>query len=190
MITYDDSEIDAILWSEIEHSESAGDFAAYLKHKPEGAIHIDSAKKRFKVLSNGPTSEAPTFRSAIERIRLLAKAGNPTALFHMGKFYGNGTGVAKDEIEATRWYEQAVQAGELRAHCNLGLMYRRGDGVEQDNAKALELLRKAALGGESLASAYVGVMTFCGEGCEADHHLATEMLESAFESGVYWVPEI
>lgn len=53
MIKYDDREIDEILWSAIEHSDSAADFAAYLKHKPEGAAHIDDAKKRFHVLADG-----------------------------------------------------------------------------------------------------------------------------------------
>jgi hypothetical protein len=103
MIRYDDSEIDEILWSAIEHSDSAADFAAYLKHKPEGASHIDDAKKRFHTLADGKFDNTTAFESGIDKIRLKADAGGATALFHMGKFLANGTGVSMDQKIAEKW---------------------------------------------------------------------------------------
>ena len=48
MISFDDGEIDQIMWSAIENSHCASDFSSYLSHKPEGAAHLVEAAARLK----------------------------------------------------------------------------------------------------------------------------------------------
>ena len=138
MIHFDDRKIDEILWSTIAKSDVAGYFSAYLQHRPEGASHLDKARERVREISTGPTRQTRQFQTAIEKIKSLADSGDPAALFHMGKFYANGTGVPSDGLKARQWYEKAIQAGELRACCNLGLMYLAGSGIEKNPRKGVQ----------------------------------------------------
>ena len=68
--TEQDASIDSLIWQFISESNFAGDFAAYLKHKPEGAAHREEAKRLARELSAGPTQDVP-FRTDD------ARRGNP-----------------------------------------------------------------------------------------------------------------
>ena len=50
--------------------------------------------------------------------------------------YANGLGVAKDEVEAVKWYRKAAEKGNAEAQLNLGEMYANGRGVEEDDVEA------------------------------------------------------
>ena len=50
---YDDSEIDAIIWSEIKASPSMGDFVCYLIHRLSNAKHRDEAQQRIAAFIEG-----------------------------------------------------------------------------------------------------------------------------------------
>lgn len=115
-----------VLWTAIKSSSSPADFSTYLRHHPVHAAHLAEAERRQKEPATNAGGEA-LFPKAVEAIRALADSGDATALFHMGKFYDNGNGVAKDPQEAAKWYERAALNGEIRACHNLALMKLLGD---------------------------------------------------------------
>ena len=73
-----------------------------------------------------------------------ADQGDATAQYNLGLMYANGTGVAKDEAEAVKWFRKAADQGIARAQHNLGVMYANGQGVVKDEVEAVKWYRKAA----------------------------------------------
>ncbi len=51
-----------------------------------------------------------------------AQRGQPTAQFELGAFYLSGTGVAKDSIEAYKWFRLAAEQGHRAAADEVGLL--------------------------------------------------------------------
>ena len=56
----------------------------------------------------------------------------------------NGQGVAKDEVEAVKWYRKAAEQNDADAQNNLGVCYANGQGVAKDEVEAVKWYRKAA----------------------------------------------
>ncbi len=46
--------------------------------------------------------------------------------------YADGQGVAKDEVEAVKWYRKAAEQNDAQAQYNLGVCYADGQGVAKD----------------------------------------------------------
>lgn len=178
-----DNEIDDIIWSEIESSDSHGDFVCYAVHAPHMAKYLENVKARIesgKYLDN----LAPVgYFKAIERIEKLADMGDPSATFHMGKIYAIGIAVPRNVPKAVEWYEKAIALGEPRAYANLGWFYQSGYGVLTNKAKAFELLSFGAENGVLAAKAAIGMMLLNGEGCTLDTELGFQKLEESFNSG-------
>jgi TPR repeat protein len=180
---YDDSVIDAIIWSEICASPSAGDYASYLVHRPQCAKHIDEALARYEAVDEVLDTSPVYYIRAIERIRSLAESGDAGAMFHLGKIYSLGIAVEQDFSVAEMWYLKAIDAGEVRAHCNLGWLYQSGFGVMEQKKKAFELLSIGAENGVLASRATVGLMLLSGEGCQASPVQGIRMLEDAYHEG-------
>lgn len=72
-------------------------------------------------------------------------------LFEEGYAYDTGSGRAKDDVQAAKYYQMAVDAGSIEAARNLAGMYGSGRGVPLDNEKAGALFRMAAEGGDAQA---------------------------------------
>lgn len=180
---YDDRIIDDIIWSEINSSPSAGDFACYLVHRPQRARHIDEARACYESIDHRLDAAPVCYTRAIERIRLFAEDGDAAAMFHLGKIYSIGIAIEQDFSAAEMWYLRAIDSGEMRAHCNLGWMYQSGFGVRQQKQRAFELLSIGADHGVLAARATVGVMLLSGEGCQSRPSDGIRMLEQAFLDG-------
>ena len=65
--------------------------------------------------------------------------------------YDNGQGVAKDEVEAVKWFRKAADQGEADAQNNLGNMYANGQGVAKDEVEAYKWWLLAGAQGNELA---------------------------------------
>ena len=63
---------------------------------------------------------------------------------NLGFHYANGLGVAKDEVEAVKWYRKAAEQKYAEAEYFLGVCYDQGQGVAQDHAEAVKWYREAA----------------------------------------------
>ena len=72
--------------------------------------------------------------------------------------YAEGSGVAKDEAEAVKWYRLAADQGNASAQRNLGVMYAQGRGVAKGYAEAVMWLQKAANQGNTDAQRILGWM--------------------------------
>lgn len=70
------------------------------------------------------------------KLELLAGQGDAYAQFSLGIMYAKGVGVAKDEVEAFRWFRKAAEQGYAGAQLNLGKKYINGDGVQRDDVQA------------------------------------------------------
>ena len=69
-----------------------------------------------------------------------------------------GNGVAKDYVEASKWYEKAIAAGLTAANANLGRLYVNGFGVPKDLLRARSLLETGAAAGEPVAMRLLGLL--------------------------------
>jgi TPR repeat protein len=181
--SYDDRIIDEVVWSEIEASPSAGDFACYLVHRPQCARHIDEARARYESVGEQPDSSPVCYFRAIDRIQALAEKDDAAAMFHLGKVNSLGIAVEQDFHLAEKWYLRAIELGEIRAYCNLGWMYQSGYGLAMRKERAFALLSVGAINGVLASSATVGLMLLSGEGCHADPARGVTMLEEAFNDG-------
>ncbi len=90
----------------------------------------------------------------------------------LGVMYFNGQGVAKNDVEAAKWWRKAAERGFDHAQLSLGMLYRNGYGVPQDYSEAVKWYRKAAEQGLSRAQYDLGLMYTEGRGVEADLILA------------------
>ena len=52
--------------------------------------------------------------------------------------------MAKDYVEAVKWYRKAAEQNHAEAQYNLGICYAGGQGVEKDYVEAVKWFRKAA----------------------------------------------
>ena len=52
--------------------------------------------------------------------------------------------MAKDEVEAVKWYRKAAEQNYAEAQYNLGVCYAHGEGVAKDEVEAVKWFRKAA----------------------------------------------
>ena len=57
--------------------------------------------------------------------------------------YDEGRVVARDDIEAIKWYRRAAELGDNDALNNLGMMYREGRAKPKDNDEAQRWLIKS-----------------------------------------------
>ena len=85
--------------------------------------------------------------TAVAEWRPLAEAGDPEAQVALAGLYLSGTGVARDPVEAARWYRLAAQRGDPVAQLNLGDLYARGLGVGRDLVQAYLWLSLSAAQG-------------------------------------------
>ena len=59
--------------------------------------------------------------------------------------------MAKDEVEAVKWFRKAANQGVALAQSNLGSLYSRGEGVPRDLVEAYKWRNLAAAQGEAIA---------------------------------------
>lgn len=162
--TVADTQIDQVIWEHIKESACPEDFHAYLRHKPEGAAHLDEAIDRLIELDEqGATYESEEHRypAAIAPILTRAQAGNAVAQFHMGKITEFGIGIAADRDAAIGWYKAAVFQGETRSHINLAMMLKDSEHAKLAS-EAKELYAKAAERGEPAGTFGLAVMAAKG----------------------------
>lgn len=91
-------------------------------------------------------------RKALPAIQSAATSGEAWAQSDLGSLYEDGLVVAKNDVEAVRWYRLAAQQGYAGAQTNLGVMYANGTGVEQNIDEAIRWLQRAAAQGDKIAA--------------------------------------
>jgi TPR repeat protein len=112
-----------------------------------------------------------------------AEQGNAPAQFELGRMYDHGEGVAKDPVEAVKWYRKAAEQGNASAQYSFGYMYAHGEGVAKDPVEAVKWYRKAAEQGDARAQGNLGYMYSNGEGVAKDPVEAVKWYRKAAEQG-------
>ena len=80
-----------------------------------------------------------------------AEGGNAKAQYNVGRCYGRGDGVDKDEDQAKYWYIKASEQNEPRAFFNLHLLHENKASKYRDATLAEQFLTEAARLGEERA---------------------------------------
>jgi hypothetical protein len=93
-----------------------------------------------------------------------AEEGDADAQNSLGYCYEYGLGVARDPLQAVRWYRKAADAGHAEAQNNLGVCYDQGMGVTKDAREAVRWFRKAADAGSATAQRNMGLCYQNGDG--------------------------
>lgn len=84
-----------------------------------------------------PAQQNQTDRKLLTDIRTKAEKGDAQSQFELGNaFYIGSLGVAKDQVEAAKWYRRAAEQDLPEAQHNLGVSYADGQGVAKDEAEA------------------------------------------------------
>jgi hypothetical protein len=83
----------------------------------------------------------------------LAEQGMAAAQFNLAVLYEQGLGVAKNDVEAARWYRAAAERGDVAAQLKTGSLYEQGVGVARDVDRAGFWYGEAAKGGAKDADA-------------------------------------
>lgn len=92
------------------------------------------------------------YKKALKNLMPLAEHGHAPAQYNIAVMYEWGNGVAKNDIEALKWYKLSAENSHKDAQNNLGAMYSKGEGTEQDFVEALKWFiisaRNGSEGGE------------------------------------------
>lgn len=107
------------------------------------------------------------YQVALIKFRNEAAQGNMNAQLAIGIMYEMGQGVAKDNVEAARWYKLAAAKGNAGAQFNLASMYYHGRGVAVNVKEAVRLFKLAGEQGDQNAQVFLAVMYINGDGINA-----------------------
>jgi TPR repeat protein/serine/threonine protein kinase len=108
---------------------------------------------------------------------------NAEACMNKGMSYYLGQGVAKDYVEAVKWYRKAADQGDAGAQCYLGICYHNGEGVVEDKAEAARWFKTAADAGDPGGMWRLGVCCLFGTGVTKDERVAAVWFRKASDTG-------
>jgi uncharacterized protein len=124
-------------------------------------------------------------QKSIEEVKAKAEAGDAESEMELGRRYNKGEGVAKDQVEAVKWYRKAAEQNLPIAQYNLAVCYNRGagcrDGVAEDDVEAAKWYRKAAEQNFAAAQYNLGICYERGDGVAEDHAEAANWYRKAAE---------
>lgn len=91
------------------------------------------------------------YLTAFELALPRANLGDPAAQTLIAELYDKGLGIARDQKEATAWYEIAAKAGNREAQFSYAVKLLSGKFVKKDRTRAMKLMKEAANAGHSVA---------------------------------------
>lgn len=103
--------------------------------------------------------------------------------YRTGEKYYFGHDVAKNEVEAIKWFRKAAEQNHAQAQRSLGNCFWFGKGVEKDFEEALKWYRKAAERNDAGAEFRLGYCYREGEGVSKSYAEAVKWFRRAAEHG-------
>lgn len=141
--------------------------------------HVEGELNRAKA-----AMQLKKYDEAAARFEKLARTGNPTAQFYMGRLTAMGLGVAKDLPKAVDWFHLSAKQGYVEAQAVLGFHYMEGVGVAPSYAEAARWSVLAADKGHGGAAYNLAKMyTTGGPGLRADRVEAERWAKVAMAKG-------
>jgi TPR repeat protein len=132
--------------------------------------------------SQRPAQQSEAVRKLAD-LRAKAEKGNADAQCRLGDCYHFGEGVAKDEVEAVKWWRKAAEQNVPHAQANLGDRYYFGEGVAKDDVEAVKWWRKATEQNLAHAQVNLGMCYAHGLGVAKDEVEAINLYRKAGEGG-------
>lgn len=124
--------------------------------------------------------ERGDYKTAVDKWRGPAIAGNADAQFNLGQAYKLGRGVPADLNQAEEWYRKAAVQGHPQAEDNYGLaLFQNGK-----RAEAVPWLERSSNRGEPRAQFVLGTMYFNGDGVTRDWVRAYALMVRSSQSGL------
>jgi Sel1 repeat-containing protein/PDZ domain-containing protein/putative peptidoglycan binding protein len=115
-----------------------------------GVQSMDDLRQQVSATTPGNTVMMDVWRVTsddgdfLHTLRRLGEGGNAYIMYRLGRMYGSGIGVARDEIEAVRWLRKSANAGNVAAMTQLAVALLEGHGTGKDPQEAVRLLKSAA----------------------------------------------
>jgi len=123
----------------------------------------------------------PKTGNTLNDTKLLAERGDAKAQYDMGNYYDTGQGVARNAVEAVKWYRKSAEQNYAPAECSLWICYHTGYGVAEDKLEAMKWLRKAAEQDDADAECFLGMCYKEGEEVAKNDAEAVKWLRKSAE---------
>ena len=121
---------------------------------------------------------------ALRYFLLAAEQKYSRAMCNVAYCYEYGKGTEVNAVEAVRWYQRAVDQGNIEAHFDLGSILLNGrSGVPADIPRAKELIRYAAEEGYATSQAMLGALYADGTISEINMKEALKWYRLAADQG-------
>lgn len=121
-----------------------------------------------------------TNNETIADLRAKAEGGDAQAQNLLAcAFYFGDLGLAKDPVEAVKWFRKAAEQNDASAQFNLGVCYKQGHGVAIDFVEAVKWYRKAADQNNDNAQSNLGYCYVFGQGVETNYAEAARLFRKA-----------
>ena len=148
-----------------------------------GRYELEGERMTSLVLPGAHAQPGEQARNTFADTRAKAEKGDAQAQQNLGFWYKTGQGVAKDEVEAVKWFRKAADQSNAMAQYNLGVSYLYGQGVAKNEVEAVKWYRQAA--GQNLADAQhsLSICYFTGEGVARDDMEAVTWLRRSADQG-------
>ncbi len=167
--------------------------AATSANTPSDKSNADRQAKKRTIPSQVPlTGDDPAYLAfeqgqyltALKLANDAAARGEPQANTLIGRIYGEGLGVPKDEKAAVEWYTRAADLGDTGGTFALALMLAEGRGTAKNREGAAQLFEKAARTGHAEANYNLGVLFLKGDGKPENPIRAFQHIEYAADKGI------
>ena len=112
--------------------------------EPAAPAPVATAPEATELPENEPP---PVPRSALERLKDSAEAGDAKDQLLLAVKYSTANGVVKDQAEASRWYLMTAKGGDPQSMYEVSMRYRNGHGFTRSEANAHLWRQRAASAG-------------------------------------------
>jgi TPR repeat protein len=124
------------------------------------------------------------YLTALKLAEEAAKKGDAAAHTLVGRIYGEGLGVGKDDKVAANWYARGAELGDPNAMFAYGVLLAEGRGVAKDRPAAGIMFEKAAATGHALANYNLGMLFLKGDGKPENPYRAAQHIAYAASKGI------
>ena len=126
---------------------------------------------------------SPADNYQIQRLKQKAVQGDAVAQCTLGSCYASGRGVARNYMEAVKWYRLSAERGYATAQNRLGVCYAGGRGVARNDMLAVKWYRLSADQGNAFAQNNLGACYASGHGVAPDYVEAVKWYHLSAEQG-------
>jgi len=124
------------------YAEFFADFGTAFFSIPKAYIKLHFPKT-YAILYGNAAQQTKADQKPIEEVKARAEAGDAESEVELGLRYTNGEGVAKDQVEAVKWFRKAAEQNFAPAQYNLNVCYYNGKGVAKDQVEAGEVVSQS-----------------------------------------------